>query len=343
MPFRVGQSVLVRAGNGAGNMAEVVGLDHGDKYVFIALKDGTIERKEWTSLEALPLTGEQEHRWQLWRRLADEGGPDHVSPTLLRQLGIYGGAQGVWVDKMRTESLTPDGSGVTVGLLHTGSSYADDLDEGGVIYHYPKTHRASGRDAAEVTATKTAQALGLPVFVIFYPRPNSNVRNVRLGWVEAWDDDAGIFLITFGEQPPELSSEAEPEAPFVLSGDSPRGRSEVDTRPGQARFRFQVIHRYGSACMVCDISVPELLDAAHIRPKGDHGSDDARNGLLLCASHHRAFDAGLFAIEPETTVIRCRPDGPGAKALSISRKSLAHLQQKPHSDALRWAWKRWTR
>jgi hypothetical protein len=33
--------------------------------------------------------------------------------------------------------VTPEG--VAVGLLHTGSSYADDLAEGGVIYHYPQT------------------------------------------------------------------------------------------------------------------------------------------------------------------------------------------------------------
>ena len=45
----------------------------------------------------------------------------------MRELGIYGGAQGIWVDKARTGELTPGGSGVTVSVLHTGQSYADDL------------------------------------------------------------------------------------------------------------------------------------------------------------------------------------------------------------------------
>jgi putative restriction endonuclease len=49
-----------------------------------------------------------------------------VTPQLLRDLGIYGGAQGVWVNKERTSQITP-GGGVTVALLHTGASYADDL------------------------------------------------------------------------------------------------------------------------------------------------------------------------------------------------------------------------
>ena len=41
-----------------------------------------------------------------------------LTPSEVRDLGIYGGAQGVWVDKSRTQSLEKDG--VAVGLLHTG-------------------------------------------------------------------------------------------------------------------------------------------------------------------------------------------------------------------------------
>jgi predicted restriction endonuclease len=43
-----------------------------------------------------------------------------------------------------------------------------------------------------------------------------------------------------------------------------------------------------------------LLDAAHVRAYRDKGSDDPRNGLVLCATHHRAFDKKLFAIDPST-------------------------------------------
>jgi len=94
------------------------------------------------------------------------GSTDSVEPQRLRQLGIYGGAQGIWVDKRRTSRITPDGAGVAVGLLHTGSSYPDDLSTDGVLYHYPKTERPARRDAAEVDSTKAAGRLGLPVFVI---------------------------------------------------------------------------------------------------------------------------------------------------------------------------------
>ena len=42
-----------------------------------------------------------------------------------------------------------------------------------------------------------------------------------------------------------------------------------------------------------------LLDAAHLRPYADKGSDDPRNGLVLCATHHRAFDKRLFGFIPQ--------------------------------------------
>ena len=110
-------------------------------------------------------------RRSMWDRLAQSGGPRKAKPQLLRDLGIYGGAQGIWVDKERTRKLTNSGTGVTVGVLHTGSSYADDLSDDGVLYHYPTTARSPGRDQSEVDATKAAGRFGLPVFVIHYPTP----------------------------------------------------------------------------------------------------------------------------------------------------------------------------
>ena len=52
---------------------------------------------------------ELEHRVQLWQRLQSED-LGALEPTLLRELGVYGGAQGIWVDKRRTGPLTPEGT-----------------------------------------------------------------------------------------------------------------------------------------------------------------------------------------------------------------------------------------
>ena len=285
---------------------------------------------------------EREHRHALWARLLKLIGPQGVSPAELRRLTIYGGAQGIWVEKTRTASLTQDGTGVTVSLLHTGKAYADDLAEDGVLYHYPDTNRPKGRDSAEVKATKNAGRLGLPVFVITYPSPGSAVRDVHLGWVEGWDDDSGLFLITFGdEQPPQLHEKPEDEEPFVLIDRKPRSKREVAARQGQQRFKFRVFQRYGQQCAVCGMSIPDVLDAAHIRPKNKRGSDDPRNGLVLCATHHRAFDAGLFSIRPKTFEICYRASGPTGKALGIGFRTIKRLPRKPHNDAVTWLWNRW--
>src|ERR1044071_1475066 len=81
-------------------------------------------------------------------------------------LRVFYGGRGIWTDKARTSSLAEDG--VTVGVLHTGRSYADDLLPDGIVYHFPRTS-VPGRDAREVGATKAAKALALPLFVVVQP------------------------------------------------------------------------------------------------------------------------------------------------------------------------------
>jgi putative restriction endonuclease len=80
-------------------------------------------------------------RINMWNSLLAAGGPKLAQPTLLRELGIYGGGQSIWVNKQRTGSLTDSGTGVIVGVLHTGRTDADDLSADGVLYHYPATNR----------------------------------------------------------------------------------------------------------------------------------------------------------------------------------------------------------
>lgn len=277
---------------------------------------------------------------ELWKLVQERGGPIGIAPVLLRELGIVGGAQGIWIDKARTGKLTPNGEGLTVAVLHTGSSYADDLAEDCVIYHYPRTRRRGSHDISEINATKATHQFELPIFVVAYPTPNSSVRDLRLGWVESWDDESRTFLISFGEEKPaRQSAETIENTPFLMcTPDEALVKRSVKARLGQQRFKFRVFQRYGPKCAVCEMEVTELLDAAHIRPKLCDGSDDPRNGIVLCTNHHRAFDAGLFAIEPTTLAVHYRTVGPAKESLGISVSSIVHLQRRPHVDALAWRW-----
>jgi len=286
---------------------------------------------------------ERQRRKEMWDKLIAEGGPRNVLPLLIRELGIYGGAQGIWVDKERTEHLTHDGYGVTVGLLHTGEYYPDDLSETGVIYHYPETNRPLSRDLGEIEATKAANLLSLPLFVVTSPFSNSKTREVNLGWVEEWDDDKQVFRISFiQEDPRELLAQPNNESKFVPQEEVSNHSTIVKTRPGQQRFSFLVFQRYGEKCAVCDIDIPELLDAAHIIPKKYNGTDDPRNRIVLCSLHHRAFDAGLFCIDPETLEIIYKEGGPQAEKLRVTHRNIRHLKIPPHLDALEWLIKNWS-
>ena len=227
-------------------------------------------------------------------------------------------------------------------MRHTGKSYADDLSPDGVNYHYPATKRP-GHDLSEIEATKAAAKLKLPVFVITDSLSNPSERDVYLGWVLDWDDSRKVFIVTFGDdvQPPQLVEQTE-DSPFKLKVKKVNKWRKVRARPGQHLFSLRVFKRYGSECAVCEMSIEQVLEAAHLVPDGEGGSYDPRNGLVLCALHHRAFDADLFAIEPDSLRIHFKASGPDAEVLKISCQTLDHLSEKPHKDALVWRWNTWS-
>jgi putative restriction endonuclease len=271
-------------------------------------------------------------RLHLWQELRAAGGPDGVRPELVKRLRLHIGQQGVFRDLERTATVGRPASGIAVGVLHTGRVYSDDLSDNGLIYHYPVTVRGR-RDANEISSIKACREFGLPLFVVITPYPKAPIRNVRLGWVVDYDDQAGQLLIAFGETEPEPRPNLSADFPFRLFETRSTRRTPAKTRPKQWRFRFDVIKRYGATCAVCPVADP-LIQAAHLCSVEAGGSDDARNGLIFCLNHHRAFDIGLLRINPFDLSVSA-PDSVG-----VTRKSLEHLPQLPHHEALLWAWER---
>lgn len=278
-----------------------------------------------------------------WRRdlLSEIGGKPAnygIDPMLLRDWNIYGGQQGVWVDKKRTGPFTEDGNGLAVGLLHKGNIYPDDFDETGVIYHYPVTSRPKARDFGEIEAVKNCRKMGVPIFVITVSQVNPSKRDVYFGYVTLCDDRAKAFIVEFGFDQPQ-DNESETEKKFELRLNQSKKVCETTIRPNQATFRIVVFRRYGLQCAVCDMSVIDLLDAAHLVSKSENGCDDPRNGLPLCALHHRAFDRFFFGIDPQSLAIVLKPNGPKASDIGITMPDINHLRAKPHPEALYNCWK----
>jgi putative restriction endonuclease len=70
-----------------------------------------------------------------------------------------------------------------------------------------------------------------------------------------------------------------------------------------ARFRRNVLHAYSHRCCLCGLQL-DLLDAAHIIPvEHEKGTDEIKNGLSLCALHHRAFDHALVGVRRDYAVV----------------------------------------
>lgn len=93
----------------------------------------------------------------------------------------------------------------------------------------------------------------------------------------------------------------------------------------QYQFRRDLIKAYGGRCAISGLSVPELLEAAHIIP--DYHVDSqpiVSNGLLLSKIHHAAFDANLIGIT-------------GAYHVKVSKRL---LQQDSGSSDLLTLWKK---
>lgn len=91
---------------------------------------------------------------------------------------------------------------------------------------------------------------------------------------------------------------------FALPSGATETQQLVRVRLVQRFFRQAVVGSYGYRCAMCQLSIPDLLNASHIIP---WSADVARradptNGLALCSLHDRAFDRGLLAVDADLRI-----------------------------------------
>ncbi len=112
-------------------------------------------------------------------------------------------------------------------------------------------------------------------------------------------------------------------------------------------FRELLLNEYDYACVVCGMKfrVDKLYEAqaAHIVPKRRSGTDDPRNGLALCRSHHWAFDAGLFSLNQNNSILVSslvrRAETVKFELLSLEGNPIAMPKWEgiaPHPTAIEW-------
>lgn len=79
----------------------------------------------------------------------------------------------------------------------------------------------------------------------------------------------------------------------------------IALRRGQQQFRDNLLWAYNGRCCVTGTSSREVLEAAHIQPYADSGTNSTRNGLLLRSDIHVLFDLHLLSIDPSSRAVFC--------------------------------------
>ena len=280
------------------------------------------------------IADEMSRREALFEQIQSESSVGLVPSSVVSELGVFRGERGVYRNKELTD-LVVEG-GLAVGLLHTGRSYADDLTEDGVLYHFPST-RNLGTDAADIRSLHNAFTNKTPVFVI---STEETLKKVQRGWIEIFDADLKQCYVAFNDSPPTSVIDTNDEVTVPWEARTKRSvkikaSTSVDRDP---RFRMLVRRRYRNKCAITGIAVPEMLDAAHIIEVNDNGSDHPENGILLEKGIHAAFDAYLWSIEPGTYKLVTAKGGPSLAQMGITIQILDEITPKPHTNALEIRW-----
>lgn len=78
-------------------------------------------------------------------------------------------------------------------------------------------------------------------------------------------------------------------------------------KPRDPKFRPEVLEAYRHRCAICGFNVTLgdrliAIEAAHIKWYSAEGPDTPRNGMALCALHHKLFDRGVFTLSDQLAI-----------------------------------------
>ena len=108
----------------------------------------------------------------------------------------------------------------------------------------------------------------------------------------------------------------------------------ANSRPNQANFRREVIRACGH-CVISGAEMPEILEAAHIKPFKYKGEDTIANGFAMRVDIHTLFDSGHLRISPEGDV-ELSPKARSDYGTSLPRRIF--LPSFTNREFLRWRW-----
>lgn len=250
-----------------------------------------------------------------------------VKPSKLRDLGIYGGAAGVWVNSDVTRGVVSPSSGVAVSILHTGKNYSDNMSSNGIDYDFPNTNRNGSHDQNEIQALKNCFESKIPLFVIS-KASNQKLRNVHIGLVQTFDEiNAKAFIRfvaqdklfptaneTIKESQAEYKATFENEVNESLDDSSENRQRRLASRSTKPKVVYRLVQDYRrdpdvvaealyraeGFCEKCKEKAPFIkrsngepyLEVHHIIPLSQGGLDSLENVISLCPNCHRKIHFG---------------------------------------------------
>ncbi len=104
------------------------------------------------------------------------------------------------------------------------------------------------------------------------------------------------------------SIKADLSKPFVPIEQERKTLTTVQRRVRVELFKRDVRLAYENGCVLCNLRLQTPaggleVEAAHIIPITLNGSNDPRNGIALCQTHHWAFDNHIWTLTPERRVL----------------------------------------
>ncbi|MGI9950677.1 HNH endonuclease [Vibrio hyugaensis] len=250
-----------------------------------------------------------------------------VKPSKLRDLGIYGGAAGVWVNSDVTRGVVSPSSGVAVSILHTGKNYSDNMSSKGIDYDFPNANRNGSHDQNEIQALKNCFESKIPLFVIS-KASNQKLRNVHIGLVQTFDEINAKAFIRFVAQdklfPTANETIKESQAEYKVTFENEVNESLDDSSENRQRrlasrstkpkvvYRLvqdyrrdpdvvaEALYRAEGFCEKCKEKAPFIkrsngepyLEVHHIIPLSQGGLDSLENVISLCPNCHREIHFG---------------------------------------------------
>lgn len=177
------------------------------------------------------------------------------------------------------------------------------------------------------------------IFLSYYGYVNRFEGATRMAERYAYNDMLDAEISAILAQPPKDSSLLESidqirTTDIASEIERKRVGAQSISRPNQARFRKAILQACGR-CVITNVTMPEVLEAAHIKPFKYNGEDTIANGLVMRMDIHLLFDAGHLRIS-ETGEVQLSTRARMDYGATVPPRIV--LPDYTNKEFLRWRW-----